>query len=59
MPDPLEDMIEAAAAALHIPLDPQWKSEVRTQLQVILHHGASVAQFSLPDDAEPAPMFKA
>ena len=29
------------------------------QLQVILRHGALVAEFPLPDELEPAPVFKA
>jgi hypothetical protein len=32
---------------------------VRRQLQVTLAHGAKVASFALPDDAEPAPVFEA
>jgi hypothetical protein len=59
MADPLDDMINGSAQALGIPLDPQWKPEVKTQLQVILRHGALVAEFPLPDELEPAPVFKA
>ena len=59
MADPLDDMVDAAAQALGIALEPQWRAEVKTQLQVTLRHGALVAEFSLPDDAEPAPVFKA
>jgi len=59
MADPLDHMIDAGAIALRLPLDPQWKAEVKVQLQVILRHGALVAEFPLPDDAEPAPVFKA
>ena len=32
---------------------------VRGHLQVTLRHGALVAAFALPDDAEPAPVFRA
>lgn len=59
MAEPLDDMVDAGAQALGIPLDPLWKSEVKTQLQVILRHGALVDEFPLPDDLEPAPVFKA
>jgi hypothetical protein len=59
MGDPLDDIVDAGAQALDIPLEPPWKAEVKTQLQVILRHGASVAEFPLPDDTEPAPVFKA
>ena len=59
MADPLDQMIDVAAQALRIPLEPQWKAEVKTQLQVTLRHGAMVAEFPLPDDLEPAFVFKA
>ena len=59
MADPFDEMVEAGAGALRIPLEPQWKAEVKTQLQTILSHGATVAEFSMPDDIEPAPVFKA
>ena len=58
-PDPLDDFIDGAAAALGLALDPAWKSAVRAHLQVTLNHGALVAEFPLPDEAEPAPVFKA
>ena len=59
MADPLDEMVDAGAGALGIPLEPQWKAEVKNQLQIILGHAAPVAEFSLPDDIEPAPVFKA
>jgi hypothetical protein len=59
MADPLDEMVEAGAQALGIPLDTQWTAEVKAQLQVILRHGALVAEFPLPDELEPAPVFKA
>jgi hypothetical protein len=59
MPDPLDDLIDAAARALGLPIEPAWKAAVKTNLQVTLGHGALVAEFKLPDDAEPAPVFVA
>ncbi len=59
MPDPLDDLIEAAARAFDLPVEPNWKAAVKTNLQVTLRHGAHVAEFKLPDDAEPAPVFAA
>jgi hypothetical protein len=57
--DPLDAFIDAAAAALDLPIDPAWKADVKTNLQVTLRHAALVSEFALPDDAEPAPVFKA
>ena len=57
--DGLDDFIAAAAAALGLPLEEAWKPAVRANLAVTLRHAATVEEFELPDDAEPAPVFKA
>jgi hypothetical protein len=57
--DPLDDFIAAGARALGLKIDKSWMPAVRGHLQVTLRHGALVAGFALPDDAEPAPVFKA
>jgi len=59
MADPLDDFIAAAAAALQLPLEPEWQSAVKANLEVTLKHGVLVAEFPLPDEAEPAPIYKA
>jgi hypothetical protein len=55
----LDDFVMSAAAALGLPLQEAWKPSVKANLDVTLKHAASVAEFKLPDDAEPAPIFKA
>jgi hypothetical protein len=55
----LDEFITAAAAALGLPLEETWKPAVKTNLDVTLKHAATVAEFKLPDDAEPAPIFEA
>ena len=57
--DPLDDMIVAAARALDLPAEPKWLPAIRANLRVTLQHAAAVSEFKLPDDAEPAPVFKA
>jgi hypothetical protein len=57
--DPLDDFITAAAAALALPIDPAWRPAVRTHLAVTLKFARMVEEFDLPDDAEPAPVFRA
>ena len=59
MSDPLDDLIDAAARALDLPIEPAWKAAVKVNLDVTLRHGQFVAEFTLPDDAEPAPIFVA
>ncbi|MGA7486628.1 MAG: DUF4089 domain-containing protein [Xanthobacteraceae bacterium] len=57
--DALDTFVEAAARAFDLPLDPAWKGAVEANLQVTLTLAASFADFPLPDDAEPAPVFVA
>ena len=58
-PDPLDAYIDAAAQALGIPIEPDWKPAVRAHLDVTLKLAALVAEKELPDDAEPAQIFRA
>ena len=59
MADPLDAFIVSAAAALGLPLEEGWKPAVRANLEVTLRHAAAVTEFPLPDEAEPAPVFRA
>ncbi|MGE0563501.1 MAG: DUF4089 domain-containing protein [Pseudolabrys sp.] len=59
MADPLDDMIAGAARTLEIPVDPAWTASIKTNLKATLDHARAVEQFPLPDEAEPAPLFKA
>ncbi len=56
--DPLDDFIDAAARALDLLVEPAWKPSVKANLDVTLKYAALVAEFKLPDDAEPAPIYK-
>jgi hypothetical protein len=58
-PDPLNDFIDAAARALDLPIEPEWKPAIRANLEVTLRLAALVASFDLPDESEPAPVFAA
>jgi hypothetical protein len=57
--DPLDDFITATADALALPIDPAWRPAVRTHLEITFRLGRQVEEFDLPDDAEPAPVFRA
>jgi hypothetical protein len=57
--DPLDDFIAASARTLGLPMKPDWLPAVRANLEVTLNHAALVAEFELPDDVEPAPIFEA
>ena len=55
----LDDLVAAAARSLDIKIEDAWLPQVRAQLEVILHHGTRVAEFALPDETDPAPVFEA
>jgi Protein of unknown function (DUF4089) len=55
----LKAFIEAGADLLNLSIDPRWLPAIEGNLQVTLRHGALVAELELPDEAEPAPVFKA
>jgi hypothetical protein len=55
----LEAYIRAAAAALAIPLEDAWMPSIRANLAVSLHLANIVANFEIPDESEPAPVFEA
>jgi Protein of unknown function (DUF4089) len=57
--DVIETLVAASAHALALPIDPAWRAGVQRNLQLILTHAAIVEQFSLPDEIEPAPVFRA
>jgi 1-carboxybiuret hydrolase subunit AtzG-like len=57
--DPLDDFIVAAGHALDLPIEPAWQGAIKTNLAVTLRLAALYADFPLPDDAEPAPVFVA
>jgi hypothetical protein len=58
-PPDLDAFIAAAAAALDLPLEAAWKPAIKSNLEVTLKHANLVAEFPLPDEAEPAPIFRA
>jgi hypothetical protein len=57
--DPLDAFVDAAAHTLALPVEPAWKGAVKANLAVTFALAASFADFPLPDDAEPAPVFTA
>ena len=60
LPEPILDkLIDASAAALGLPIEPEWKPAIKANLAVTLRLANMVAEFLLPDEAEPAPTFEA
>ena len=57
--DFIEALADASAQALGLTIDPAWRDGVKFNLRLVLDHAARVEAFSLPDEAEPAPVFHA
>jgi hypothetical protein len=57
--DPLDGLVAAAACVLALPLEPRWLPAIRANLEVNLRMAAFVAESPLPDESEPAPVFRA
>jgi Protein of unknown function (DUF4089) len=55
----LDDLVDAAARALDLPVAPEWRGAVKFNLAVTFALAELFADFPLPDEAEPAPVFTA
>jgi hypothetical protein len=58
-PGDLYALIEASAWLLGLKIREEWCEAVGLHLSISLDHARNVAEFPLPDEAEPAPVFKA
>jgi hypothetical protein len=56
---PLDDLVDAAARALDLPIALEWRGAVKANLAVTFALAELFADFPLPDEAEPAPVFSA
>jgi hypothetical protein len=56
---PPDDYIAAAAGVLDLPIRDDWMPAVRANLEVTLKLARLVDAFALPDEIEPASVFKA
>jgi hypothetical protein len=57
--DPLDQYIDAVAAALALPIEAAWKPAVNANLEVSLRLARLVDEFPLSDETEPASVFAA
>jgi len=57
--DSFDDYIDAASGAIGLAIDEVWKPAVRANLATALTFARLVDEFPLPDDIEPASVFKA
>jgi hypothetical protein len=52
-------IVDAMAPLLGLSIDPAWRGEVAMNLVVIANAARLVLDFPLPDELEPAPVFRA
>jgi Protein of unknown function (DUF4089) len=57
--DALDALIAAGAAMLALPIEADWKPAIKANLAVTFRLAEMVAEFELPDEAEPASVFEA
>ena len=57
--DDLDAWLDASAALLGIAVAPEWRDAVRLHLRITRDMARRVLEFELPDEADPAPVFRA
>jgi hypothetical protein len=57
--DDIDAFIDAGARLLGVPVRDEWRAAIRLHLVISLDHARNVAEFALPDEADPAPVFTA
>ena len=55
----LDALIDAGTSLLGIDMEPEWRRAVRMHLAISLGHAAAVLEARLPDNLDPAPVFRA
>jgi hypothetical protein len=55
----LDAMIDTGTIALGIPMRPDWQQAVRMHLAISLGHARTVLEADIPDELDPAPVFRA
>jgi Protein of unknown function (DUF4089) len=58
-PDTVGTLVTAASHALALPIEASWHAGVTFNLQLLFKHAGLIDQYSLPNDIEPAPVFRA
>lgn len=57
-PEELGAYVDEAAKRIGLPIAPEHRPGVIQFTGILLGHAALVTEFSLPDDVEPAPVFR-
>jgi len=57
--DGIAALVAVSAQQLALPIDPAWRAGVKVNLKLLFEHAARVDALPLPDEIEPAPVFRA
>ena len=57
--DDLDAFIAAGTRLIGLTTRPEWRDAIRLHLSISLEHARTVAEFPLPDEADPAAVFSA
>ena len=57
--DDIDAWLDANAALLGIVVAPEWRDAVRLHMRITRDLAQRVMDFELPDEADPAPVFRA
>lgn len=57
--DPLDEFITCALRTFDLTAEAEWLPAIKANLEVTLRFARFVNEFELPDDADPAPVFRA
>jgi hypothetical protein len=58
-PGTIGSLVTAAGQSLALPIEASWHAGVAFNLQLLFKHAALIDEFSLSEDIEPAPVFRA
>jgi hypothetical protein len=55
----LDALIDAGTAVVGIEINQEWRQAIRMHLAISLGHAIAVMEAKLPDELDPAPVFRA
>jgi hypothetical protein len=58
MTEPLDALIDSGASLLGLPVERAWKPAIRANLEVTLRLASLFDGFEVPDELEPAPVYR-
>jgi hypothetical protein len=54
----LDALIDIGTGLLEIPVQPEWRAAIRLHLGITFGHARNLMDFPLPDEFDPAPVYR-